>query len=98
MAGDLGFHEEKGGGLSEQEVWGGTQAGRVSVACRWGGQFFLGDRQITHLICVRLKHLLYDLLGGVLGLVPVVFFLTKKRPKHPLKKSHGKCFRRTQIR
>ena len=30
------------------------------------------DRQITHLICVRLKHLLYDFLGGVLGLLPVV--------------------------
>ena len=30
------------------------------------------DRQITHLICVRLKHLLYDFGGGVLGLLPVV--------------------------
>ena len=30
------------------------------------------DRQITHLICVRLKHLLYDLWGGALGLLPVV--------------------------
>ena len=27
------------------------------------------DRQITHLICVRLKHLLYDFLGGILGLL-----------------------------
>ena len=33
----------------------------------------LDDRQITHLICVRLKHLLYDFLGGVLGPLPVVF-------------------------
>ena len=33
----------------------------------------LDDRQITHLIGVRLKHLLYDFLGGVLGLFPVVF-------------------------
>ena len=33
----------------------------------------LDDRQIAHLICVRLKHLLYDSLGGVLGLLPVVF-------------------------
>ena len=32
------------------------------------------DRQITHLICVRLKHLLYDFLGGVLG-PPVVFLI-----------------------
>ena len=28
----------------------------------------LNDRQITHLICVRLKHLLYDFLGDVLAL------------------------------
>ena len=33
----------------------------------------LDDRQTTHLICVRLKHLLYDFFGGVLGLLPVVF-------------------------
>ena len=37
------------------------------------GQSSLDDRQITHLICVRLRHLLYDFLGGVLGLLPVVF-------------------------
>ena len=35
----------------------------------------LDDRQITHLICVRLKHLLYDFLGGVLCLLPVVFLM-----------------------
>ena len=35
----------------------------------------LEDRQITHLICVRLKHLLEDFSGGVLGLLPVVFLL-----------------------
>ena len=29
----------------------------------------LDDRQITHLICVRLNHLLYDFLRGVLGLL-----------------------------
>ena len=33
----------------------------------------LDDPQITHLICVRLKHLLYDFLGGILGLLPIVF-------------------------
>ena len=57
---------------------------------------FLDDRQMTHLICVRLKHLLYDFLGGVLGLLPVVFLY--KGPKHPQKKSYSKCSRRTQIR
>ena len=35
----------------------------------------LDDRQITHLICVRLNHLLYDFWGGVLGLVPDVFLI-----------------------
>ena len=39
---------------------------------------FLGDRQITHLICVRLKHLLCDFLGGGLGLLPIVFLLIRK--------------------
>ena len=33
------------------------------------------DRQITHLICVRLKHLLYDYFRGVLGLLAVVFLI-----------------------
>ena len=42
------------------------------------------DRQITHLICVSLKHLLYDFVGGVLGLLPVVFLY--KRPKTPPEK------------
>ena len=41
------------------------------------------DDQITHLVCVRLKHLLYDFFRGVLGL------LYKKQqeggPKHPPK-------------
>ena len=35
----------------------------------------LDDRQITHLIRVHLKHLLYDFLGGVLGLLPAVFLI-----------------------
>ena len=43
----------------------------------------LDDRQITHLICVHLRHLLYDLLGGVSGLLRVIFLLLKA--KHPLK-------------
>ena len=40
---------------------------------------YLDDRQITHLICVRLKHLLSDFWGGVLGLLPVVSLY--RRPK-----------------
>ena len=32
----------------------------------------LDDRQITHLICVRQKKILYDFLGGVWGLLPLV--------------------------
>ena len=38
----------------------------------------LDESQITHLICVRLKHLPYDFLGGGggLGLLPVVFLYT----------------------
>ena len=53
-------------------------------------------RQITHLNCVRLRHFLYDFLGGVLGLLPVVFLY--KRLKTPPKKSYRECLRRTQIR
>ena len=49
------------------------------------------DRQITHLIGVRLEHLLYDFLGGVLGLLPVVSYI-KKAQKHPLQKSCSKSF------
>ena len=54
----------------------------------------LDNRQITHLICVRLKYLLYDFLEGVLGLLPVVSYIEG----HSLKKSYSKCFRRTEIR
>ena len=35
----------------------------------------LDDRQIRHPIWVRLKHLLCDFLGGVLGLLPVGFLM-----------------------
>ena len=41
----------------------------------------IDDRQITHLICVRVKDLLCDFWSGVLGLLPVVFLY--KRPKTP---------------
>ena len=43
------------------------------------------DRQITHLICVRLRHLLYDFLGCVLG--RLCKKTTGRRPKTPPKKS-----------
>ena len=36
-------------------------------------------------------------LGGVLGLLPVLFFVEKAQ-KHPLKKSYRSYFRRAQIR
>ena len=44
----------------------------------------LDDRQIAHLVCVRLKHLLYDFFGCVLG-PPSCCFSYIKGPKHPLK-------------
>ena len=61
----------------------------------WIFVLILDDRQITHLSCVRLRHLLYDFLGGVLGLLPVISYI--KGPKHPLKRSSSKCPGRTQI-
>ena len=33
------------------------------------------ERQITHLICARLKYDLYDFFRGVLGLLPVLFLV-----------------------
>ena len=42
------------------------------------------ERQITHLICVRLKHLLYDFFRGYFG-PPSCCFSYIKNPKHPLK-------------
>ena len=56
----------------------------------------LDDRQITHLICVRLRHLLYDFFGGVF----CAFYkreTTGRRRQTAPKKSYRKCFRRTQI-
>ena len=65
--------------------------GMLSLPCA-----SLDDRQITHLICVRLQHLLYDFLGVLWA--SFLLFSYIKGPKHPLKKSYSKCFRRTQIR
>ena len=42
----------------------------------------LDDRQITHLIGVRLKHLLSDVLGGCFG-PPSCFFSYIEVPKTP---------------
>ena len=57
----------------------------------------LDDRQITRRSCVCLKHLLYDFFGGgVLGLLPVVSYITG--PRHALRKSYSECLRGTQIR
>ena len=47
----------------------------------------LDDRQITHLICVRLRHFLCDFLWGCFG----PFYIRKttgRRPKTPPPKSH----------
>ena len=61
-------------------------------------QFLLLDeRQITHLICARLKYDRYDFIRGCFWA-----FYTRERkeagPKHPLKKSYRSYFRRAQIR
>ena len=46
----------------------------------------LDDRQITHLICDRLKHLLYDFFGGRGFWASFLLFFLHKRPKTPPKK------------
>ena len=38
----------------------------------WAARLKIDDRQITHLICARLKYDLYDFFRGVLGLLPVL--------------------------
>ena len=60
-------------------------------------QTSVDERQITHLICARLKYDLYDFFRGCFGA-----FCTRKRtgsrPKTPLKKSYRSYLRRAQIR
>ena len=59
--------------------------------------FMLVERQITHLICARLKYDLYDFFRGCLG----AFYTRKRagsRPKTALNKSYRSYFRRAQIR
>ena len=64
------------------------------VSCRWD---CFDEGQITHLICACLNMIYMTFLGGVLGLLPVLF-LVEKAQKHPLKKSDRSYFRRAQIR
>ena len=55
------------------------------------------ERQVTHLICARLKYDLYDFFRGCFW----AFYTRKTKeagPKHPLKKSYRSYFRRAQIR
>ena len=57
----------------------------------------LDERQITHLICTRLKYDLSDFFRGCFG----AFYIRKttgRRPKTPPKKSYRSYFRRAQIR
>ena len=43
--------------------------------CRHCSFTSVDERQITHLICARLKYDLYDFFRGVLGLLPVLFLV-----------------------
>ena len=56
----------------------------------------LGDHQITHPICVLMRHLQYDFLGACFG-PPSCRSSYIKGPKQPLTTTHSKCLRRTQI-
>ena len=49
----------------------------------------IDDRQITHLICVRLRHLLYDFFGGVYWAL-YIRKPTGRRPQIHPKKSYRK--------
>ena len=55
------------------------------------------ERQITHLICARVKYDQYDFFRGVFGPAPCSFSCIKG-PKTPLKKSYRSYFTRAQIR
>ena len=48
------------------------------------------ERQITHLICARLKYDLYDFFMAVLGLLPVLFLVYCWHQKHYIQKNIGK--------
>ena len=53
--------------MGEKSFWSHFGAGPQSHFESFLRHFdYLDDRQITHLICVRLRHLLYDFFWGVL--------------------------------
>ena len=53
----------------------GYQQGEVGIKNRPLFRKAFGLPDNTHLICVLPKHFLYDCLGGVWGLLPVVFLI-----------------------
>ena len=64
--------------------------------CNWR-EGLLDERQITRLICARLKYDLYDFFRGCFG----AFYTRKRtgsRPKTPPEKSYRSYLRRAQIR
>ena len=68
-------------------VYFGDQRGFVFCTGRKGSQALpsLDDRQITHLICVCLRHLLYDFLRGCFGPPSFCCCFSYQRPKTPPK-------------
>ena len=59
----------------------GVRKRKKTITSINSGEFAkLDDRQITHLISVRLKSFLYDFFGGVWGLGSFSYI---KGPKHP---------------
>ena len=65
----------------------------IAIVCARTPPECVDERQITHLICARLKYDLYDFFRGCFWA-----FYTRERkeagPKHPLKKSYRSYFRR----
>ena len=100
-----GNHRTPSCSLKMEKSWGESEKSLIRFKCSRHfmraillvGPKCLDYRQITHLICVRLKHLLYDFWGGCF-VPPSCCFSFIKGPKCPLNKSYSKCFRRTQIR
>ena len=83
----------------------GAWRGRIAqlsggYVAKWGTvdkELILDERQITHLICARIKYDLYDLFRGCFG----AFYTRKKagsRPITALEESYRSYFRRAQIR
>ena len=51
-------------------TWVAVNSGKRTKNCK-----HIDERQITHLICARLKYDLYDLFRAVLGLLPALFLV-----------------------